>query len=630
MRYLYKFNVLEILSKKPEISQREISKVCNISIGKVNYIITQLSQEGYIEKRKNGKKFRYLITKKGNDYLIKELENFQERKVPMYQNKHKKVTQAIILAAGHRKFFDRSPGLLEIHDTTLLERTVRILEENGINKIVIVTGFEKEKIEKFEVFKGKDHILFTENPRYLWSGSMESLACASGYISDDFVLVEDDILIEEQAIIELLNYEKRDCMLITKESGNGDEAFVEIRNGHIHQISKDIHKLNRIDGEMVGLTKISFNVFQEMLKIYADNRNPYINYEYVLLDVARTVELGYLKLSDIIWAEIDNQEHYFDVVDKVYPLLKVKEEKFRIEELKKLIANALDINENLVTSIETLGGLTNRNYKMIIDGKEYAVRLPGKGTEKFLNRSIEKNASYIASKLGINPKIAYFNEYTGLKIVDYIPNAETLNPGTGKREENIIMVAEIFKRLHNSGENFIERFDVFEKIEEYEQILKNANGKLIEGYSDVKEQVLRLESEYKSKNIKLAPCHIDPLTENFVKSGENRMYLVDWEYAGMNDPLWDVAAYIIETELSPAEEKLLLLEYFNGEISEENYNILLMNKIFQDFLWTIWALMKEANGQDLGAYAIKRFTRARYYIDEYILIKKGEKSFITN
>ena len=170
-------------------------------------------------------------------------------------------------------------------------------------------------------------------------------------------------------------------------------VFVEIRNGHIHQISKDIHRLNRIDGEMVGITKISYDVYQEMLDIYSQNQNPYTNYEYILLDVARTVDLDFLKIPDIIWAEIDNQEDYFKVLDKTYSLLQVKEENFKVDELKEGIAGALNINKNLVTSIESLGGLTNRNYKVMIDTKEYAVRVPGKGTEKYLNRASEKRIS---------------------------------------------------------------------------------------------------------------------------------------------------------------------------------------------------------------------------------------------
>ena len=140
---MYTFNILEVLSKDSDISQRNLAKVCNISIGKVNYTINQLSQEGYIEIEKIGKRFHYHLTKKGKDFLIKELEDFQDRKVSIYHNESKTITQAVISRQEKREDFDSPAGFLDIHGTKLIERTVRILEEQGINKIVIVTGYQK-------------------------------------------------------------------------------------------------------------------------------------------------------------------------------------------------------------------------------------------------------------------------------------------------------------------------------------------------------------------------------------------------------------------------------------------------------------------------------------------------------
>ncbi|WP_042462088.1 winged helix-turn-helix transcriptional regulator [Neobacillus dielmonensis] len=616
------FKILEILLKNPDISQRELSKQVHLSIGKVNASLNRLQIDGYIEINKSGNRYDYHVSDKGRNFLLQELEILQESKVPLQTIKNKKVTQAVILAAGERKEFNQPVCLLDIEGSNLLKRTVTILEENGIEKIIIVTGYQKDAIENDEYLKGKDPIFFVENPRYLWTGSMASLAVAAEHVTDDFVLIEDDILLEERVMRELLQHEDRDCMLLTKESGSGDEAYVEIRNGTIYEISKDIYRLNRIDGEMVGMTKISYEVFNEMLEIFKSNKNPYINYEYTLLDVSRTIDLSYLKIPDMIWYEIDNQENYHTVVDKIFPLLKVKEEAYKEHQLKQTIANALKIKVNQVTAISPLGGLTNRNYKVTINEKDYAVRFPGKGTESYLNRQAEKIHSFIVSNLGVHPKIVYFDEQTGLKLAEYIPNAETLNSKTGKRQDNLSLVARIFQKVHHSGEKFVDRFDVFEKITEYETILHEFNGKLPDDYDDVKRQVLELKSEYQSLPFELAPCHIDPLAENFVKSGEDQMFLIDWEYAGMNDPLWDIAAYSIEAELSSSEEKLFLLNYFNGEMTDEEAKRLWMNKIFLDFLWTIWALMKEALGEDFGSYAATRYHRANSNLREYDKLQK--------
>ncbi|CAH2713937.1 Thiamine kinase [Neobacillus rhizosphaerae] len=620
---MYRFQMLDALTQNSKISQRSLAELCSLSVGKVNYMLNQLADEKMIVIKKSGKANHYEVTENGKEYLKNELDQLHGTKVIIHNNERKIVKQAVILAAGTKAEFDKPACLLPIKDTTLLERNIGILENNGIEKIIIVTGYKKEAFDKITALKENPAIHFVENPRYLWTGSMASLATASELLTDDFILLEDDILIEESAVTELLNHEERDCLLVTQESGFGDEAFIEIQNNYLYKISKDIHQLNRIDGEMTGITKFSYEVYKEMLQLFETNKNPYVNYEYILLDVSRIINVSFLKIADLVWAEIDSYEHHFKVVDKFYPMLQRKEAEFKERELKQVIATALNMGIDEVTSVEALGGLTNRNFKVTVAGQEYAARIPGKGTEQYINRLDEKVNSEITSLLGINPEVIYFNAETGLKIVRFIPDAETLNPKTGTREDNLIQVAGIFQTLHTSGETFNARFDVFEKITEYETLLEVLNGVLFDGHDAVKQQVLELEEYYKSLNIKPVPCHNDPLAENFVKSGEEKMFLIDWEFSGMNDPLWDVAAYIIEAELSPAEEKLFLLEYFNGDVTTAGLQQLLLNKIFLDFLWTIWALMKEAGGEDFGSYAFTRFTRAQNNLQEYQNHYKG-------
>ncbi|MGV2939729.1 NTP transferase domain-containing protein [Mesobacillus sp. LC4] len=610
---MIKIRVLKLIAEGRDGNWQE----AGLSISQVANAIPALISEGLLTVNDS----EYTITEKGYAYMLSSSKKENAGEV-------KQIRQAVILAGGERKEFDKPAALLTIEDTALLERNITILEEQGIEKIIICTGYASESFEEQSFLTERSNVSFVENPRYLWTGSMATLAAAAGEVSEDFILIEDDILIEEKAIQELLKSKENDCLLVTQESGSGDEAFIETEGGYITKISKDIHQLNHIDGELIGISKISYESYMQMVKVFEQNKNPFLNYEYMFLAVAGTI--SFLKLTDIIWAEIDNQQDYFKVLDKIYPLLKKKEADFKEAELKQLIAGAMGISAESVSAIEPLGGLTNQNFKVTIDGNDYAVRVPGKGTEHYINRGAEKINSGITSKIGINPNVVHFNDYTGLKIVEYIPEAETLNPKTGKREDNLVKVANVFSTLHNSGEVFTDRFDVFEKITEYEKVLDKLKGKLFNGHDEVKKQVLELEDFYRSLNVKLAPCHNDPLAENFIKSGEEKMYLIDWEFSGMNDPYWDIAAYIIEAELSPAEESLFLLEYFKGNVTEENLQRVLINKIFLDFLWTIWALMKEAGGEDFGSYAFTRFTRAQENLALYKKQYKGSESIAKN
>lgn len=529
-----------------------------------------------------------------------------------------KVKQAVILAAGVKKDFQHPVCLLEFGGKTLLQRNIEILEKYGIENIVIVTGYQNHAFEKVSAIVYNPNVTFVANPKYEWTGSMASLATADDYLDDDFVLLEDDILIEEPVIAGLLHQKERDCVLLTKESGSKDEVFVEIRDGHLHKISKDIHQLNRIDGEMIGVTKISKPVFDKMISVFKDNKNPYINYEYLLLDVWKEFgHSGLLKVTELIWAEIDNQAQYDKVADKIFPMLQRKEAEFRELELKQLISDALQIERNRIREVKPFGGMTNKNYLVSIDQEEFVVRIAGNGTEKMINRLEEKLNAEIGCQLGINADQVYFNEVTGLKISKLIPDAETLNAKTARREDYFSKVAAIFRKLHQSDAHMVNRFDVFEKLLRYEQFTKEANGQFFEDYEQTRAQLMELKALYDEMDFELTPCHIDPVPENFIKSGEDKIYLIDWEYSGMNDPMWDIGAFLLECEFSPSEETLFLIYYLEGNVSVDVQKRVLLNKIFQDFLWSVWTLLKEATGDDFGLYGINRYNRAKANMKEY-------------
>jgi thiamine kinase-like enzyme/choline kinase/predicted transcriptional regulator len=618
---LHKFQILELILKHPDLSQKKIADTCSISIGKVNYTINNLIHEGLLESKKGGKKFLYTVTTGGKDYLKSQVDHFQGSKLLLH-SETSQVKQAVILAAGQKSDFNKPVCLLEFDGRTLLDRTFEILERNGIEKFIIVTGYKNEDFINHSVIDSRN-VTLVKNEAYFRTGTMASLAMASEHISEDFLLIEDDILIEENALKKLLEHRERDSILVTKESGSGDEAYIEIKNNYLYKMSKDIHQLNRIDGEMIGVTKISYAVFNEMMNLYKTNRNPYLNYEYLLLDVSRTIDIGFLKIPDLIWYEIDTLAHYTNTKEKVFPMLQRKEATFKELELKNSIAEALSINIASITEIKPFGGMTNKNYKVMIDDDEYVVRVAGNGTEKMINRHEEKLNSELTYKIGINPPQLYFNVETGMKIVRMIPNAETLNPKTAKRPDNLTLVGRTLSKLHNSNIIMENQFNVFNTLDQYENLLKETGGNFFEDYSLIREKVMKLKNYYESLQFNLTACHNDPLAENFVKSGDDFIYLIDWEYGGMNDPLWDVAAFSLESEYSEMEENMLLDVYFEGDVSPESKERLLINKVFQDFVWSVWTLYKEAQGDDFGSYGINRYNRAKKNIEVFSVINEG-------
>ena len=601
------FSILKEINRNPGINQRAVALKCDISLGKVNSTIEDLEFNQLISKEIHGRQHKYYITVKGLDLLEKELKNNQNVQLELHNNKNKQISTAVILAAGKNSEFNTPTAMLEVKEELIIERTINLLKYNGIENIIVVTGYKSEEIKE----KLSNTVTIIENPNYKWTGTMSSLAIAEAFIDDDFILIESDIIIENLGIKELIKHQSRDCILVTSESGSGDEAFVEIKDNKVYKISKDIAQLNRIDGEMIGVSKVSYDFYRKMLEAYKENKNPYMNYEYMMLDISRQYSLNYVKVDNLLWHEIDNIEHYNYVTNKLLKKIDIKEKSIYLQNLKQIVSECMNISINDIQEIAPIGGMTNKNYKVRANNQDFVLRVPGNGTEEMISRKDEiKNAVY-ANKIGVDAELIYFNEDTGIKISRFIENAETLSPESAKKQSSMIMVTDILRKLHNSKLEMDNNFDIYNKFEKYEQLLIKGNANNFNDYYEVKEKVLELDSIMKELEVKLTPCHNDTVAENFIRSGDNTMYLIDWEYGGMNDPMWDLAAHCLENNFSQDEEELFLKLYFEGDVEEKYKKRVLINKVYQDFLWSTWTNIKEAKGDDFGTYGIDRYNRAK-------------------
>lgn len=304
-------------------------------------------------------------------------------------------------------------------------------------------------------------------------------------------------------------------------------------------------------------------------------------------------------------------------INCLYNEINGEERKQEYNSIKKMLSKILNISENNVCSIESVGGMTNKSFKVFMNNEYYIFRIPGNGADKIISRYDEKYNSLIANDLALDTDILYFDEENGVKIAKYINNAETINPKTAKKKENMIETTNLLRTLHKSNMKFSNEFNVFNKIEEYEKLLKESNGNNFKDYSIVKQQVLKLKEILKDLGEESVPCHNDTVPENFVKS-DDKLYLVDWEYSGMNDPMWDLAAHCLECDFSNNEEELFLSLYFKQEVEPRYKTKMLIYKICQDFLWSIWTNIKEANGDDFGTYGEDRYNRAKTNINKIL------------
>lgn len=270
-------------------------------------------------------------------------------------------------------------------------------------------------------------------------------------------------------------------------------------------------------------------------------------------------------------------------------------------------------DELLRLTIERLGGLTNKVYMVASPRGRHVLRIPGKGTEEYINRRVELVAARAASDVGISPKLLVSND-NGLLLSEAILNSVTMSPA--KFNENAAAIrraAQALRTLHKSGAVFDFRFELFAMIDEYLKILSTKDVELPEGYQRALESAEEVRAALNAHPLPIAPCHCDPLSENFIDT-TYRMWIVDWEYSGMNDPLWDVGDFAVEAELTPENEKVLLSAYFGSPPTAAELGRYVIYKAMCDLLWTLWGLIQLANknpADDFKAYSLRRFGRCR-------------------
>lgn len=260
--------------------------------------------------------------------------------------------------------------------------------------------------------------------------------------------------------------------------------------------------------------------------------------------------------------------------------------------------------------VERLGGLTNLVFRV----GNVCVRLPGDGTEEYINRAHEAEAARAAAKAGVSPEVLHADPETGVMATRFIEGAATMTPDGFRNDAGAVRRAgEAFRRLHRSGAQFPFTFELFSMIDEYLAILSTKDVALPEGYHDVVAEAQTVRDALAANPAEPVACHCDPLCENFLDTGE-KIFVVDWEYSGMNDPMWDLGDLSVEGGFDTGQDETLLEAYFGGEPPAADRARMVIYKAMCDLLWTLWGLIQLANNnpaEDFRAYADGRFARCR-------------------
>tara|TARA_R110002124_G_scaffold73585_9_gene197361 strand:- start:1636 stop:2565 length:930 start_codon:yes stop_codon:yes gene_type:complete len=264
--------------------------------------------------------------------------------------------------------------------------------------------------------------------------------------------------------------------------------------------------------------------------------------------------------------------------------------------------------------IVRLGGLTNLVHKVELEDETLIVRIPGKGTEDYIDRAVELHNARAAASAGVSAEVIWADAKAGLMISRCIDNIVTMTPDLfASRSGAPQRAALAFRTLHQSGQTFRFRFELFSMIDDYLKILAGKDAQLPDGYFEIVEAAQPVKEVLSNNPSQLAPCHCDPLCENFLDD-DKRMWIVDWEYSGMNDAMWDLGDLSVEAGFSAAQDQAMMQAYFDGQPTDADFGRMIVYKAMCDLLWTLWGLIQHADdnpAEDFWAYSVNRFERCK-------------------
>ncbi len=258
-----------------------------------------------------------------------------------------------------------------------------------------------------------------------------------------------------------------------------------------------------------------------------------------------------------------------------------------------------------------LAGLTNVNHLVERAGEQFVLRIPGEGTSEYINRTTEEVAARSAAAAGVNAEVVFFDASDGLMVTRFVAGAATMNAERFKDLDAVARAGRAFRELHTTASPFATDFDLFGMIDEYKQLLAEKGATLPDGYEALQATAEATRAALQTSNHPKVPSHCDPLCENFLDTGE-RMYVIDYEYSGNNDPMWDLGDLSVEGGFGPEQDAALLRAYFGGEPPANEVGRMVAYKAMCDLLWTLWGVIQHVNNNpadDFWAYAVGRFER---------------------
>lgn len=568
-------DILNSLLLEPFINQRILAETSGHSLGVVNRSLKELIKDGYLD------------------------ESITPTMKAITELKEKSPKCAIILAAGFGMRMvpintEMPKGLLEVNGEPLIERIIKQLHEIGIKDIYVVVGFMKEKYEYLIDQYGVELVV---NADYATKNNLYSLRLVREHLANAYIIPCDVWcdrnpfhryeLYSWYMVSDLVDNESnvrvnRKMELVTVPQKSGGNAMI----GICYLVKEDADVVFKRIEELCEHQQYEEAFWEETL--FQKDR---------MMVVARVVHS-----SDVV--EINTYEQLREI-DSNSSQLKT--------DAIQVICSTLEAKPEEITNIIILKkGMTNRSFLFACRGKKYIMRIPGEGTERLINRRQEAAVYHAIDGKKICDDIIYINPENGYKITEFLEGARVCDPLNYKD------IKKCMKRLRDFHELKLEvdhEFDIFGQIQYYES-LWNGIPSIYKDYKKTKAEVLSLQSYIDAHVMKKVLTHIDAVPDNFLfieKNGKEEIRLIDWEYAGMQDPHVDIAMFCIYSLYNKRQVDRLVAAYFPEGCDNETRIKIYCYIAACGLLWSNWCEYKRNLGVDFGEYSLRQYRYAKEY-----------------
>lgn len=522
---------------------------------------------------------------------------------------------AIILAAGKSSNFapfiyEKPKGLFKVKGQILIERQIEQLKEAGVHEIYVIVGYMKEK---FFYLEEKYGVKLISNNTFATKGNIFSLYVAKNYLSNSFICCADQYFVHnpfKDNNTENLSY--RSCVKI---EGKFSEFVVDFDE------NKMINKFG------IG------NIYS-----YAMVGQAYFNSEFS----RKFVDLMDKEINDFGIGNLFWEEFYARHIDKLKMHAKLHnkilgfefdcvEDLIRFDadflinidsQIVENICTTINCEPNEIKDIKTIqAGLTNVSFVFRVGNERYVYRHPGYTAGNLVERETELYAQTLAKQIGIDNSFITMGD-EGWKISHYVDNQVLCDFKNNIQQRKMAM--DYLRKIHSadiSGARML--LKVFNPINEGMKLLNIASkvkGNLIHEFSelisDTKKLYNYILNDSFNINRKQVLCHNDVYEPNYLLTKTNNLYLIDWEYAGLNDPAFDLACIFCRYSFEDSMIDEYIEEYLSHKPTEEEYRFYRAYIPICGFYWFCWGLYKGAVGDDDGFFFLPAYRTCMKYLQE--------------